>query len=527
MNCLYYGDCLTIMRDMPENSIDLVYLDPPFNSNRDYSAIYKDETGLPLPDQVSAFQDTWSMDAERELAIRKMPILMRESGLDDEATEFLKAWMKTLRNGDGKLLAYISYMTERLLPLKRILKPTGSIYFHCDPTASHYIKVMMDAIFGYENFCNEIIWHYDGPQRPSRKKFGAKHDVILRYSASEKYYADADEIIPPQKVDAEGLKKYKKTSDGQYYYTTPRGDYTDKSIERLDKEGRIEYTSSGKVRVRYFLHSDDVGQWWRKKQRHDVWSDIVSLGHAGGNEKIGYSTQKPLDLLNRIIKASSKSGDVIFDPFCGCATTIEAAHELGRKWIGIDIAIHAIKRVAKVRLQDRLGLEEGKDFTITGVPHSLEGAHDMWDRDKFHFQKWAVEQVDGFVTSRKTGDGGIDGRLYFSLTQERDLKYSLQSMVLEVKGGKNINVNTVRDLRGVLERDDALMAGLIVMADLSPRKAANFAKEMAEAGHLEVGGVSYPKMQILSVPEILQGKRFHTPSIAKSKEQSEPNLPLG
>ncbi len=484
MNCLYYGDCLTIMRDMPENSIDLVYLDPPFNSNRDYSAIYKDETGLPLPDQVSAFQDTWSMDADRAKAINNMPVLMRESGLDDEATEFLKAWMKTLKKGDNKLLAYISYMTERLLPIKRILKPTGSIYLHCDPTASHYIKVMMDGIFGSDRFLNEVIWWYDTGGM-SKTRYSRKHDVILYYANGKKWTFNVDKIM------------------------TEKNESQRKRLEFSKKQGKNST---------YRLTSP-------LKYPHDVFQ--MHAINPKAKERVGYSTQKPLTLLERIIEASSNPGDVVFDPFCGCATTIEAAHKLGRKWIGIDIAIHAIKRVARVRLEDRLGLEEGKDFVIAGVPHSLEGAHDMWDRDKFHFQKWAVEQVDGFVTSRKTGDGGIDGRLYFSQTQERDLEYSLQSMVLEVKGGKNININTVRDLRGVLERDSALMAGLIVMADLSPRKAANFAKEMAEAGHLEVGGVSYARMQILSVPEILQGKRFHTPSIAKSKEQSEPNLRLG
>ena len=196
---------------------------------------------------------------------------------------------------------------------------------------------------------------------------------------------------------------------------------------------------------------------------------------------------------------------------------------MGRKWVGIDIAIHAIKRVAQVRLRDNLGLIEGRDFALEGMPRNLEGAIDLWKRDKFHFQKWAIEQIDGFVTTRKTGDGGIDGRLYFSLPDTRDL----QSMVLEVKGGKNVNISVVRDLRGVLERDNALMAGLIMMDDLGPRKTANFKTEMAAAGHLEVNGVPYPKMQMLTVPDILEGKRFLTPSVARGKVQAQPYLPLG
>ncbi len=253
-----------------------------------------------------------------------------------------------------------------------------------------------------------------------------------------------------------------------------------------------------------------------------IWDDIARIPNTS-KERLGYATQKPLALLERIIKASSNEGDVVFDPFCGCATTLEAAHHLKRRWIGIDIAIHAIKRVAKVRLEDRLGLREGTDFEIEGVPHTLEGARDLWGRDKYHFQKWAIEQIDGFVTSRKTADGGIDGRLYFSLLDRRDL----QSMVLEAKGGRNVNINVVRDLRGTMERESAPMAGLIVMDDLGPRKTANFKREMATAGDLEVNGVLYPRMQMLTVPEILEGKRFETPSVAKGRGIAEPLLPLG
>lgn len=189
----------------------------------------------------------------------------------------------------------------------------------------------------------------------------------------------------------------------------------------------------------------------------------------------------------------------------------------------VDIAIHAIKRVAKVRLEDRLGLREGTDFTVEGVPQSLEGAYDLWTRDKYQFQKWAIEQIEGFVTSRKTADGGIDGRLYFSLPDEKDL----QSMVLEVKGGKSVDISVVRDLRGVLEREGGHMAGLIVMEDLGARKTANFKREMGEAGDLNVSGVLYPRMQMLTVPEILSGKRFRTPSVARGKVVAQPSLPFG
>ncbi len=253
---------------------------------------------------------------------------------------------------------------------------------------------------------------------------------------------------------------------------------------------------------------------------NNIWNDI---NVASKSERMGYDTQKPVALLERIIQASSNPGDVVFDPFCGCATTIEAAHRLGRRWIGIDIAIHSIKRVASVRLRDRLGLLEGTDFDIEGVPRNMEGARHLWERDKYHFQKWAVEQVDGFVTTKKGSDGGIDGRLYFDLPDRNDL----QSMVIEVKGGANVGIGVVRDLRGVLERETAQMAGLIVMDEPGKVKSRNFASEMAQAGDLDVLGVRYPRMQMLTVQEILDGKRFLTPSVARGKGEAQPSLPLG
>ncbi|MXW36416.1 MAG: site-specific DNA-methyltransferase, partial [Chloroflexi bacterium] len=241
--------------------------------------------------------------------------------------------------------------------------------------------------------------------------------------------------------------------------------------------------------------------------------------NVGRGEHMGFQTQKPLGLLEQIIRASSNPGDVVFDPFCGCATTLHAAHNLSRQWIGIDIAIHAVKRVARMRLRDQLGLVEGKDFEIEGVPRNIEGARDLWERDKYHFQKWAVEEAEGFVTTRRTADGGIDGRLYFAVPDDP----MLQSMVIEVKGG-NPTIADVRSLRGVLEREDALMAGLIIMDELGDRKDRNFRKEMASAGHVELWGNEYPAMQILTVSDLLDGKRFQTPTVM-GKHTPEPRMP--
>ena len=284
-------------------------------------------------------------------------------------------------------------------------------------------------------------------------------------------------------------------------------------LDFLDGAGLVTWPKTGTTPrfKRYLDESKGVAL-------QDIIWDIPPIG-SGGKERMGYATQKPLALLERIIRASSDKGDMVLDPFAGCATTLEAAHKLGRRWVGIDIAIHAIKRVAQVRLSERLHLIPGEDYEIEGIPRNLEGAQDLWERDKYHFQKWAVEQVDGFVTSRQSGDGGIDGRLYFDMPDERDL----QSMVLEVKGGQSVNIQALRALRGVLDNDDAKMAGLIIMHPLGEVKERNFKRFMANAGDLEIRGMPYPRMQILTVKELLDGKRFYTPTVA-GRQGLQPSL---
>ena len=557
-NKLYYGDCFTIMQGMPLGSVDLIYLDPPFKSNRDYNAIYTDETGRLLPDQIQAFCDTWTLNEETERAIRHMPVLMRETGITDEVAEFWRLWMNALRKTNEPLLAYLSYMVQRLLLMKGILKPTGSVYLHCDPTASHYIKVMMDAIFGHDNFRSEVIWKRTGAHGGA-KRWGPIHDTLLFYSRGNSYtwnrvyeayeddylrkhyrYEDARGRFQPISLTGPGRRAgssgqpWRNTAPGDRHWALPSDralpewfsppeNYDAMSVQErldvLDGHGMIYWPERGEI-PRFKRYAAIA----RGNPVQDIIRDIGPLS-ARAAERMGYDTQKPTALLERIIEASSNPGDVVFDPFCGCATTIEAAHNLGRRWIGIDIAIHAIKRVARVRLQERLRLAEGTDFEIGGVPHNLEGARDMWTRDKYHFQKWAVEQVDGFVTTRRTGDGGIDGRLYFGMPPESATERDpLRSMVIEVKGGKNVGIGVVRDLRGVLEREGAEMAGLIVMDEPGERKRRSFEKEMASAGDLDYYGVLYPRMQLLTVAEIIDGARFKTPGAVGRVDQAA--LPL-
>lgn len=542
MNRLFYGDCFTIMHEWPLEYVDLIYLDPPFKSDRNYNAIYKDETGMPLPDQVEAFCDMWELDAARIKAIHQMPILLRENGIDDKTAEFWRLWMNALRDTQPHLLAYLSYMVERLLVMKNILKPTGSIYLHCDPTAGHYIKVMMDGIFGHDNFMNEIVWKRYAVHSLARKGFDTVSDLLFVYAKDinqvvfNNVYGDFDEAELEKKfkhIEKETGRRFQHIALEQSSNNSSAGEeriFGDKRFvsdigwrwsqkyldEKLENNPHLIYwTKNGKPRYK------DYADEYKGVPLGNIWTDIKYLS-SNDSERL-YITQKPVALLKRIIQASSQPGDLVLDPFCGCATTIEAAHKLGRKWIGIDIAIHAIKRVASVRLENRMGLKQGDDFIIEGVPRNLEGARDLWERDKYHFQKWAVEQVNGFVTSKKTSDGGIDGRLYFR--QDWNSK-ELDSMILEVKGGMHVSIGDVRALKGVLDNDNALMAGLIVMNKPSNRQLVNFRNFMARAGVLTVNGHDYPKMQLLSVEEIFEGKRFITPFVV-GKSDNQPRTITG
>ena len=408
MNRLYYGDCLTIMQnEMRSNLVDLIYLDPPFNSNRAYNAIYKDETGRPLPDQIDAFCDLWTLDDERERAIRRMPEFMVENGIDDGIIQFWKVWMNALRNTNPKLLAYLSYMVERLVQMKIILKPTGSIYLHCDPTYSHYIKVIMDGIFGQENFRNEIIWQRasgraKGSQH-SRKSWGQDTDTIFYYVKSRNaVHYDVTRPLTEEEME----EKFPAVDDKGRRYNTEVPIFCSPSMgERpnlcYEYNGvRNPHPSGWRVKREKLQEMDEAGDIiWREgrtplrksyadkykgKPIGSLWTDIPP---AAGDEALGYPTQKPLALLDRIIRANSKEEDVVFDPFCGCGTTLHAAQKLNRQWIGIDIAIHAIKRVAAVRLSERCGLVEGEDYTITGVPRTPEGARDLWEREHVPISK--------------------------------------------------------------------------------------------------------------------------------------------
>jgi DNA modification methylase len=537
VNKLWYGDNLTIMQSMGKYSVDLIYLDPPFNSKQNYNLLYKTMTGKPVPEQVEAFCDTWEMDAQKEAMARSMPVLMREHGIDDYYVDFWRLWMQALRNTQPHLLAYLIFMVQRMLHMKSILRPTGSIYLHCDPTASHYIKVMMDGIFGHDNFQNEIIWKRTSAHN-SAKRWGPVHDVILFYSASDKFvwnkvyqaydesyvesfYRHKDEKGRLYQIgDLTGAgtrngesgaiwKGINPTSKGRHWAPPrkfPGGEMVPKpvlqALDYLDSIGRIAWPkNSGVPRFKRFLEDMDG------VQIQDVIEDISPIS-AHGKERLGYPTQKPVALLDRIIKASTKKGDVVFDPFCGCGTTIYSAVKNERKWVGCDIAILSIKLVKEV-LTETYRLVEGSDFEVDGVPTSIEGAQNLFEKDPSTFQNWFVERVGGFPMLRKSADRGIDGRIYF------ETKDGLREMMIQVKGGKHVRPTDVRDLRGVLEREEnAAMAGFLSITP--PTKA--MLSEAAEAGVYEYNGVRYPRIQFLTTEDVLVGKReFHMPTRVNTK----------
>jgi len=342
-NTLFTGDNLYILAGMDSDSIDLIYLDPPFNSKRLYEA--------PVGSKAAgaAFKDMWTWgDVDQT----------RLESLLERYPAFFNLVNHIGQTHSKGMSAYVAYIAQRLAEMQRILKPTGSIYLHCDPTASHYLKLVMDIVFGEAQFLNEIVWHYEGPQSPSVKKFATKHDIILRYGKSAKVLAQPEKMYLLHTVPEHELRaKYKQDDSGKWFYDLPRGDYTDESIKNMDAEGRVRRTKSGKVRIKYYL-TEKGGAYYRRKKISSVWNDIPSLGHAGGKEKVGYPTQKPLALMDRIIEASNTDGDLVLDPFCGCATTCVSAQNLHRKWIGIDIS-----EVAATLVAQRMADVHGKIFT--------------------------------------------------------------------------------------------------------------------------------------------------------------------
>jgi DNA modification methylase len=411
------------------------------------------------------------------------------------------------------MMAYLAMMAPRLVELRRVLKETGSIYLHCDPTASHYLKILMDAVFGPQFFRNEIIWRRSrGHHDKSLTRFGAVHDVVLFYSKSKdrrfnRLHAERDESAPATHdlyTHTDG-KIYRKDNCRAPGNRGPRYDwnghvqhwrFTQEEGRRLESEGRIVYSKTGMPRVLRPVDSS------KGPSVQDVWVDIDAL-NSGAAEILGYPTQKPEALLERILKASSNEGDVVLDPFCGCGTTVQVAQRLNRRWIGIDITHLAIGLIKK-RLSDAFGPEIRERYEVVGEPTDYEGAASLAAEDKYQFQWWALGQVGARPAEQKKGaDRGIDGRLYFHDDESGQSK----QIIFSVKAG-GVSVPQVRDLIGVLSREKAQI-GVFLSFD-EPTKP--MLREAAEAGfYKSIDGTVYPKLQILTIQQILDGKQPEYP----------------
>ncbi len=503
-NLLYYGDNLDVLRRyLQDETVDLVYLDPPFNSNATYNVLFDEKNGSQAAAQIKAFEDTWHWD---QIAAKSFQEVVEAGGKVSQVMQAFRTFL-----GENDMLAYLAMMAPRLVELRRGLKPMGSIYLHCDPTASHYLKLLMDAVFSPAYYRNEITWKRTSAHNDP-KRYGANVDIILFYSKADKWTWNqlytphsAEYVARFRHVDPDGRRwsDYDLTAKGlsgggyEYEYKGAKSLWRcpPETMKKLDSEGRLHFTRAGGIRLKRYLE-DTKGV-----PLQCLWDDIPPINSQAA-ERLGYPTQKPEALLERIIQASSNEGDVVLDPFCGCGTTISAAQKLKRKWIGIDITPLAINLI-KHRLQNAFG--KRVKYEVIGEPTSLPDAAQLAKENPYQFQCWALGLVGARqVEGKKGADKGIDGRLYF----HDDPKGKTKQIILSVKAGENVTVAHLRDLRGVVDREKAEIGALLCMAE--PTKPMR--TEAASAGfYNSPWGKKYPRLQILTVAELLKGKEIDYP----------------
>jgi DNA modification methylase len=518
-NVLYYGDNLEILRNreyFPDECVDLIYLDPPFNSKKDYNILFKENGGVESEAQIKAFTDSWhwtqtAQDTYNDVVIKGPAKVGSMIGALHDAL------------GNNDVMAYLVMMTARLIELHRVLKATGSLYLHCDPTASHYLKLVLDQIFGPVNFVNEISWkrsdaHSDAKQ--GAKHYGRVHDVILFYSKGNKQKFNSIYLPLPERtvkswyknVEPETGRYYNKAditgpggeSKGNPYYEwkgiTKYWRYSKEKMEALEKAGRLTYSKSGMVyEKRYLDESKGVSV-------QDFWNDIEMLrGISGTGERLGFPTQKPLALLERIIQASSNEGDIVLDPFCGCGTAVVAAQKLNRKWIGIDIT-HLAINLMRNRLKDSFNIKA----EVVGEPVDLGGAKELASQpDRYQFQWWAL----GLIGARPAGekkkgaDKGIDGVISFI----DDPASKPKRAIVQVKSG-HVHVKDIRELITVAGKE---AMGIFITLEPPTR---DMQVEAVSAGyyHSPIWDKDYPKIQILTIDELLHGKNVDMPPLAQT-----------
>ncbi len=520
-NTLFYGDNLPILREhIADESVDLVYLDPPFNSNRSYNVLFKDESGQAAEAQITAFNDTWHWSGSTPATYHE---LVTEG--PSQVGNMIAALYQAI--GPNQMMAYLVMMAARLVELRRVLKPTGSLYLHCDPTASHYLKVVMDTIFGVQNYRNEIVWKRANPKSHGSRNFPTSTDTIFRYTKTGTYvfYQPYEEHNPDYVQSAYRLK------DERGYYQllpllNPNDDrpnltyeflgvtrvwrWTRERMQKAYEDGLIVQTKPGAAPryKKYLLDS-------KGRTVTNLWDDIFQTSEK---EALGYPTQKPLALLERIIQASSNPGDVVLDPFCGCGTTVAAAQKLGRRWIGIDIT-HLAIALQKYRLQEMF---PDAQFDVIGEPQDLGAAKQLAADDKYQFQWWALSLIKarplggeaGSKTGKKGADQGIDGVITFI----DDASGKPKRVLVQVKGG-GVGSATVRDLRGTVEREQAAIGVLITLEPAT----APMVKEAATAGFYESPGwhQKYPRLQILTIEQLLRGAQVQMPPAYGTFKQAQ------
>ena len=521
-NRLYYGDNLEILRNreyFPDECVDLIYLDPPFNSNRNYNVLFKSESGADSEAQITAFEDTWHWGETAESTYDDLIV-----NAPHKVATAIEALMNLIER--NQMMAYLVMMSARLVELHRVLKPTGSLYLHCDPTASHYLKIVLDAIFGPLSFRNEVIWKRTTAHNDATR-WGSVHDVLLYYSKTNEFtwneiYTDYEEKHkqryrhkdPDGRLWTDDNLTAKGLAGGGYTYeykgATSLWRVPLESMKRLDKENRLHFTKTGGIRQKRYL--DEMPGL----PIQDVITDVFPL-NSQAKERLGYPTQKPEALLERIIRASSNEDEVVLDPFCGCGTAIAAAHKLGRGWIGIDIT-HLSIALQKYRLQDMFELVSGADYAVIGEPATVDAAREL-ARDsandgRYQFEWWALslvhaKPVGGNVGSRrgkKGSDQGIDGIINFF--EHIDARKRPRQVVVQVKSGK-VKSGDIRDLKGTIEREKAAIGVFITLE--KPTQA--MVKEALAAGWYEspAWGKKYRRLQILTIGDLFEGAGVEMP----------------
>jgi site-specific DNA-methyltransferase (adenine-specific) len=524
-NTLYYGDNLDVMRRyIGDGTIDLIYADPPFKSNQNYNVLFQEKDGKEAASQILAFEDTWRWDQEDEGVYAD---IVQAGGRLSDA---LQAFRQLI--GPCDMLSYLVMMAPRLMECRRALKATGSMYLHCDPSASHYLKLLMDAVFGPGNFRNQIVWKRTFAHGNVTQNFGSISDILLFCSKTDVYTwnqtfksLSEDHVLRKYPhTDPDGRRWQSVTlrnpgkrpnlhylyaaSNGVTYQPHPNGWSCNlERMQKYDQDGRLHFPAKTGGALRLKMYADESPG----ERLQNLWDDIPPIG-AKASERLGYPTQKPVALLERIIQASCPEGGVVLDPFCGCGTTIVAAQKLGRSWIGIDIT-HLAITLMKERLKDSFG--DRAAYNVIGEPVSVTDAAALAASDPFQFQYWATGLVGARPVEQKKGaDRGIDGKILF----QSDKTGKFEAVILSVKAG-HTSVQHVRDLRGVLDREQAAIGVLISMQE----PTGPMRQEAATCGVYasETWGRRYPKMQLITVAELLAGKQIDMPPIKRTFKQAK------